>query len=340
MATQPGNAALLAENEISGGLTPQLKTYPLPPADFDPLTASDATLKYYGLHRRPDPKVHPLLADRWDKIYSRKINFIKPEFQLQDDFLSLGNSEPKQDRAPSIPENYYLNQIPFWSGSVVETNVADPIWFVYGSFKVANVSIRRIVGIGSRTDWVDTWIGIGGYKGEYTCRVGVRQSVTQVAYDTPTTKFQLFMQWGNQRVCVTNFPVTSMDSTGNIILDKISVLLCVSGSPATSGHFTVTNETKGVQMPFPFAPPAGQEIISTSAEWIVERPGYILNENVDLPQPAHFGQIEFDDSFAYTPSSGNMLNIGSGKLLTFNEFGKAASSPSPNGPYSIILKSS
>lgn len=76
MKSKTENAAFIAARKDAEGWTAQLKAFPLPPDDFDPLKATDATLKYYGLHRRPDPQKHPLLAQRWDEIYSRKLTFI------------------------------------------------------------------------------------------------------------------------------------------------------------------------------------------------------------------------------------------------------------------------
>ena len=42
---------------------PRIRTHSLPPAGFDPRTASPLDLRRYGLPQRPDPRIRPKLAD-------------------------------------------------------------------------------------------------------------------------------------------------------------------------------------------------------------------------------------------------------------------------------------
>jgi hypothetical protein len=56
--------------------TSHLKTHSVPPKDFDARKATPSALKSYGLPQRPDEKTFPVLAKQWDKIFSKKVNFI------------------------------------------------------------------------------------------------------------------------------------------------------------------------------------------------------------------------------------------------------------------------
>jgi hypothetical protein len=61
--------------------TGRVRTHSLPPAGFDPRTASPLELRRYGLPQRPDASVRPQLAALWDKTFSRKLTYIEPTFQ-------------------------------------------------------------------------------------------------------------------------------------------------------------------------------------------------------------------------------------------------------------------
>src|SRR5882672_9754166 len=54
--------------------------YPLPPADFDPLRATEAQLERYGLPARPDEKEEPELFGYWSWLLSQPFDVITPEF--------------------------------------------------------------------------------------------------------------------------------------------------------------------------------------------------------------------------------------------------------------------
>ena len=55
---------------------------PQPPPDFDPLQATPADLKFYGLPPRPENPKH---ASRWEQLMSKQrgYTFIKPTFKLR-----------------------------------------------------------------------------------------------------------------------------------------------------------------------------------------------------------------------------------------------------------------
>lgn len=291
--------AVYTEQDKAVGLLASLKTFPLPPESFDPLKATDATLKHYGVHRRPDAGKHPMLAKRWEQFYSQKVQFIQPYFQQGPGLVESDGMPP-------------LFHVRFWSGSVVETTADDPIWFVYGRFNIPHV-IKHDLSI-TNSDFCDTWLGVGGYRAEKFCRVGVRQTAPSIG----GPGYVLFMEWANNYLTINNFPVAAGD--------EITILLCVNPTPDVPAYFTITNENavNRAQTNFYFRE-YGMPVNHQSAEWIVSRPPYIEEGTVE-PQPVRYGQIEFEDAFAYTVNA-TLHNIGSGTLLTYTDFGSPASTP-------------
>ena len=65
----------------------RIRTHPLPPAGFNPRTASPLELRRHGLPQRPDPKIRPKLAALWDDIFSRKLTYITPTFRPMGELL-------------------------------------------------------------------------------------------------------------------------------------------------------------------------------------------------------------------------------------------------------------
>ena len=61
---------------ISENAAGRIRTYPLPPATFEPRAASPHELRRYGLPQRPDPAIRPQLTARWDEVFSHKLTYI------------------------------------------------------------------------------------------------------------------------------------------------------------------------------------------------------------------------------------------------------------------------
>ncbi len=61
-----------APDELIPTSLPGVFTYPAPPADFDPNTASPEELIKYGFPPRPGEKADPALRAAWERISSRK----------------------------------------------------------------------------------------------------------------------------------------------------------------------------------------------------------------------------------------------------------------------------
>jgi Peptidase A4 family len=81
---------------------------------FKPLEAEDRELRVYGFPRRPTE--NPELLKRWQKVYDRKIQFIRPVFRSMD---------WKRRRIPGkagLKTQHGVEQSTNWSGAVVHVH--------------------------------------------------------------------------------------------------------------------------------------------------------------------------------------------------------------------------
>jgi hypothetical protein len=325
------NPALAIAGKKTPGHIVDHRSTPIPPENFDVLTASDATLRYYGLHPRPDAKKFPLVARRWEEIYSKKLTYLLPEVEQSERPVSADGGRPELIGQFILPW-YLTDPTPYWAGKVVLTPFADAIYFVLGSFKVVKVKQRP----GFQLDqYVETFIGIGGFGGPLYCKIGVRQEVIEAStYDSTTFKYTPFMQFGTQRMDITNLPVADGD--------RISILVCTNNTPTTQGYFYIINETTSKHMTYPFQlpvsslPPSLLSVIyNTSAEWIVSRP--LTPDSAGAAQPPLF-EIEFDDAVAYT-HGGRQVGAGAGQSLAFNYAGNTATTVTKLSDTSVQITS-
>ena len=326
-------------------MTEAPKTFALPPAGFDALTASDSTLRFYGLHPRPDATKYPLVAQKWEEIYSKKLTFLQPELQpmeaspadagAQKVEAAAASGGAQKEEAPvasggAQPENLsgvtiqdpLIAPIADWSGSAVVTSLADAIYFVIGSFTVTTVKSRWP---GALDEFAETWVGVGGFSGPLYCRIGVHQEVVFTIDAVDQATYTPFVQWpGQGQMSIKNFSVNPGD--------ELSILVCTRNTPTTQGYFYIANVTQGLHMTIPFQlaaptlPSLFSTIYNTSAEWIVSRP--VTSDTVG-PEPANFGTVTFNDAIAYT-YGGNELYIKDGQWLNYKYEGKPATKVGPS----------
>ncbi|WP_428329472.1 G1 family glutamic endopeptidase [Mucilaginibacter sp.] len=289
-------SATLEPLEKSGTQTlSNLKTHPLPPAEFDPRTATDATLKNYGIPKRPDAAKSPKLAEHWDKVFSKKLTYITPQFVTMESLI------------PGItkthgPINTANSNNSIWSGSVVLSPATDPFKSIAGLFNVPDVMPPSST---AGTYWMVSWIGIDGYGNNDVCQIGTVQAVSVAANGTLTKSCYAWTEWYPLSwVGIANFPINFGDT--------VYALLCIN-SPTQAG-FNMVNETTGTHAGFTFNAPAGTTLIGNTAEWIVERPG-IGGSTSNL---AKFGEVYFDTAVAST-KAGVSKDAGTGILLNMVE---------------------
>jgi hypothetical protein len=249
-----------------------IKTHRLPPAGFNPRTASALELRRYGLPQRPDPASRPKLAARWDEIFSRKLTYVTPTFR------------PMQELVPGIerqarPQPHLVTVThPFWSGAVVHATGSETFTWVLGQWNVPDVAPAA----NGRGDWYSiAWIGIDGNSD--VTQIGTLQSVSRAANGSISKNCYAFFEWWpNSWQAITNFPV----SFGDTMLG----LICMEST--TEAWFSLLNLTSNTHAGFVFTAPSGTSSLENQAEWVLERPG-INGTTAQLP---NFGEIYFDSA--------------------------------------------
>src|SRR5262249_6461277 len=117
--------------------------YPLPPVDFDPLSATDAQLDQYGLPARPDQVTEPELFQYWTWLVGRPFTVITPEFPNPGDGLwaapgeQAGRSGRRGVRGHENSRN--------WSGLYVEPPRPNKFVQVVGSWHVPRPSVPPVL---------------------------------------------------------------------------------------------------------------------------------------------------------------------------------------------------
>ncbi|WP_425953386.1 G1 family glutamic endopeptidase [Xylanimonas sp. McL0601] len=253
----------------------RVRSHPLPPDDFDPRTASQAQLRRHGLPQRPDPAVRPELAERWDRVFSRKLTYITPELRPLHEVLP-GFQAPERPRLPVHPEVRVTNGI--WSGAVVHSaNASQTFGWITGEWTVPDVAHA---GSGSETDWSLVWIGIDGISD--VTQIGTVQWVSSWGLKQC---YAIQEWWPEGWQVITNFPVTFGDT--------VTGLICMTS--VTEAWFNLINVTSGrAVVGVALDAPAGTSSQENQAEWVVERPG-INGTAARLPR---FGEVFFDEAYA------------------------------------------
>jgi hypothetical protein len=252
----------------------RVRALPLPPAGFDPRTATPAQLRRHGLPQRPDPDARPDLADRWDRVFSRRLTYVRPELRPLHEVLP-GFQAP--ERRPVVqPEVRVTNSI--WSGTVVHSaDASQTFGWVSGTWTVPDVAHA---GSGSETDWSLVWLGIDGISD--VTQIGTVQSVSAGG---SKQCYAIQEWWPASWQVITNLPVTFGDT--------MSGLICMTS--LTEAWYTLINLTSGHAVTgVPLDAPGLTTSQENQAEWVVERPG-IDGTTARLPR---FGDVFFDDAYA------------------------------------------
>jgi hypothetical protein len=258
----------------------RIRTYPLPPAGFDPRAASPLELRRHGLPQRPDPAVRPELAAHWDELFSRELSYITPVFRPVAELVPGISRAARQRPAANGTNNT-------WSGTVAHAPAGEAFTWVFGTWNAPYVEPG---GEGPGSWWAATWIGIDGVSD--VTQIGTMQVVSRAAKGRPTTSCFAWFEWWSDKVpspwvAITNFPVS--------LGDEISGLVCLL-SP-TEADFSMVNMTTGVHVGFgtiPLNAPPCTTSQENQAEWILERPDLDSGQAL-LPD---FSEIYFGSAYA------------------------------------------
>jgi Peptidase A4 family len=265
----------------------EIRTFPLPPAGFDPLAASADELKRYGFPRRPDHQQIPHEAARWVTAFRRypRLTHITPEFRPLEHRHDLNKRTAKGTEGEVNATS--LN----WGGSVLFIGGGDTFTWIAGTWMVPHVYPTPGA---DGTEYCSVWIGLDGDGSGDVMQAGTETNSDGTCY----AWFEWFPAFS---IAIPNLPVVPGD--------VVSLLLCATSS--TTAAAIMSNLTAGYYLGFGFSAPPGVALAGNCAEAIVERPG-VNGQLAELPR---FGEVFFEDTTAFS-ASGAAYPIGTGTPIS------------------------
>jgi hypothetical protein len=259
----------------------RITTFPAPPADFDPFTASNLELFRHGYPRRPDPKAEPVLRRLWDKAFASRPTFVKAELAESKAWRSRPYHDWKTDRTRVAPERTQprFGLAGDWAGAVVSVaslgfNPPEPANTVYAEWTVPTIQPNPAE---PGTQTVGFWVGLGGYGTNDLLQAGTAATITG-----NSASYWAWTEWVPAGYQVVSFPVAAGD--------VISVLVCAPESD--HGFVTMMNQKTNLAMSFGVSDPQGTTPYDGSTvEWIVE--------SITSEMP-NFGSVIFSEVTAGT----------------------------------------
>lgn len=274
--------------------------YRQPPADFNPLTATEDQLQYYGYPLRPDD---PTQLNDWIKSVSG--TWVKPDFK--DD----GATETTLKQFTNSSKTSTAN----WSGYERKATV----YGVNGFWTVPTVS-------GISDGAMSQWVGLGGsQKG-----VPLIQAGSEEAIRNGKNSYSLWFELVNAGYSTEySVPINIPVHPG----DNIYTRVYLSGFPSGSCNatFYVSNSTTGKNTGFFVKNFRNYAKVATSAEWISERPQYTNGSYTNYPKgyTNGYNRVDFWDCQyldAYGKTSYKTITNSTSNLLalTMNGMGTIA----------------
>jgi Peptidase A4 family len=319
-----GIAQQLAPNELPTNIPGATTTAP-PPEGFNPLTASDSELEYYGYPPRPDQSEAPKAFASWQKAMKASNKRITPVLQVTNNFA--GPAKVKADSA--APANGSAAASYNWSGYVNTNGVTSysqsSFYYIIGDY-VVPVARQAYSKCDGGWDYSVTWVGIDGWGSGDVLQAG-NEADAYCSGSSKATYYSAWYEWypyGWTRI--TNLPITPGDD----------LFVEVWSTSSTAGHAYLVNYNTDQYVIINFPAPPGTHLVGNSAEWIVERPGV----GGGLATLANYISDYFSDAYAYNfaYSGVDPGHAGSFPVTMLDNSGKAISYPTPLGVNAIWLQ--
>jgi|SRR5579859_4085603 len=298
--------------ELPGGVT--VRTFSPPPDGFDPLKADDRALLAHGYPSRPED---PVLVERWERVLSRPVQWIRPTFR---------HMPYKRRRLPqaTVGAAHGTETSDIWSGAVVHAPAGDRFTWIEAEWTVPNAfpPTGAVPGV-----WysASTWIGIDGIDGS--------RDVLQAGCDSDVMTFigtqrQLNPWWEwypAGSFWISNLPVAQGDTMDGLI--------CVHPGSVTSATIYLLNITSRVGASFQATAPPGTTLAGNSAEWVVER----LEIDSNTPELARYGDVYFAAAYAGT-AAGTQMDASVGNVIDMIDSGYTISTGQIEAPALVQVR--
>lgn len=243
-------------------VTPYAQIALAPPANFNPVTASDAQLEAYGFPPRPDPKKAPSAYAMWQTVVTRPVTRIVP--QLQATTIVNGPVKSLVHGTPMATGRITGSKSGNWSGYVI-TDSTNPFrankTYIFGTF-IVPVAQQAFGACTAASVNSSEWVGIDGTGSKDVLQAGIRAGATCKSNRTTAT-YAVWYEW---------FPQSEIDIKNFVIHPGDVLYVYVWNTSLTEGHSFIEDVTTGKSSSIAFHSPSGTKLTGNSAEWIVERP--------------------------------------------------------------------
>jgi len=258
-------------------------TIAAPPTGFNPLTASDQDLDYYGYPPRPDQVAAPKAFASWQKAMNASRKRIMPQLEVTKNIAG-----PAKLKAGAVPPGGSAATSSNWSGYVNTNGVTK-----YGSssfyYVIADYNIPAVQqAFGACTggwDYAVTWVGMDGWGSGDVLQAG-NETDAYCSGSTKSTYYSTWYEWyPNGWTRISSLPIVPGDE----------LFVEVWNTSSTAGHAYLVNLSTDQYVTINFSAPSGTQLVGNSAEWIEERPGV----NGSLATLSNYISEYFSDAYAY-----------------------------------------
>jgi hypothetical protein len=280
---------------------PGATTIEAPPAGFDPISASDTDLAYYGFPPRPNQTTEPKAFATWSRAMAASKTRIVPK--LEQTTIFHGPSKQGKAANPTAVESsmsvptgkasnvsYSYN----WSGYVDfsgATSYGASSYYYIVNHMVVPVAQQAFGACTGGWDWGSEWNGIDGWGSPDVLQAGVEfDAYCALGGLYRSTYYSAWYEWYPYgEVRISGFPVTAGDD----------IFVEVWHTSSTQGYAYLVNYNNNQAVEVGFTAYPGYPLIGNSAEWVTERPSV----GGSLATLTNYIQIPFYDAYAYTESS-------------------------------------
>jgi hypothetical protein len=233
--------------------------FPVPPEEFDPLTAHPDDLKLYGFPPEPNQSADPDLYDFWNEMVSPPLSYPKGDFDyapaLAQNIQSAGAAVSRRRHQSSRN----------WSGGYITPRDGRMFTDVLGSWIVPAVAAPAGSPPGAEFG-SSTWIGFDGqrrYQDSTLPQIGTAQFLNLGGVPGSTT-ISWVQWWPGPPLTLPTLPVNPGDRmlAWLTVVSATDVILRIRRLGVVPGPF----------FPFLRSAPAPAEVSGATAEWVMERP--------------------------------------------------------------------
>jgi hypothetical protein len=310
-----------------------IRAFPAPPANFNPLAASDMALATYGLPPHPDRAVDPDGYAKWSKAMTHATKRWDGELKTTKIYHQPMKPAPTKVSAAAATAAAVSNAASLgssynWSGAVntnklTKYNTKTSYYFIESEF---NVPVAQQIGCDGTWDYGSAWNGIDGFNSGDVLQGGVEFD----AYCNGTSKNTFYSAW------IEWFPfsetrVFSVNPGDDIFVETWD-------TSATQGYVYLADLTTQTAATYSLTPPSGTSLIGNSAEYVVERPGVngglaTLTYYID-----DFWALDVDYNFNLIPNVPGSTSPATWLLNMLDNNGNVVSTPTVEGKYGIFFQ--